>query len=227
MAIELGLWLLWLIPVVWVRVRVGRTLAAGFQIATPLGRTGAEIAADLSRAERLENLKILRVVAPPLDWFDARRRELRLSVAVHDGRSLSSATLAAFETIQAIRRDRWTVFRAWTLPIADLIAGSGWIVLISGIIVGWSVLAHWGLDLLNAALLLGLLTLPAELLAAREARALLTKSKVVGPDQEADLVEIAFAAALRPAASALNLPLLPVEAVRKVVNSAWEKRRKR
>ena len=107
--------------------------------------------------------------------------------------------------------------RAWTLPIADLIAGSAWIVLISAIFVWWPMLAHLGLDLLNASLLLGLLTLPAELLAARDTRATLAKSEATRSDVEELLDAISLAAALRPIAAPLSLPLWPFGLLR----TAW------
>ena len=106
MTIELGLLLLWLVPVAWVRFWVTKTLERGFAIEASSAKTGAEVAAELLKGSDVTSVLILRVVAPPRDWFDARRRELRLSSAVHDGRSLSSVALAAFETSQATRRNR-------------------------------------------------------------------------------------------------------------------------
>ena len=215
MTIELLLLLLWLVPVVWVRICVSKTLERGFAIDAKSAKTGAEVAAEVLKEKGIATVKVLRVLGPPRDCFDARRRELRLSTRVHDGRSLSSVALAAFEASPATRLDHWALLRAWTLPIADLIAGSAWIVLISGLFVWWPMLAHLGLDLLNAALLLGLLTLPAELLAARDARAVLTKSEATTPDSETVLDTILLAAALRPVAAPLGLPLWPFGLLRR------------
>ena len=225
MLIELALLLLWLVPVVWVRSWVSKTLDRGFEIPARSAKTGAEIAGELLALNKGPTVSILRAIGPPLDFFDARRRELRFSKAVHDGGSLTSVALAAIETSQATRRDRGALVRAWTSPIADLIAGSGWIVLISGVFVWWPMLAHLGLDLLNAALLIGLLTLPAELIAARDARASLAKTEATTLDEEAILDAILLAGALRPVAAPLNLPLLPLEAMGKLLKRGSRTRR--
>lgn len=201
----------------WAQFRVKTTFARYQKVGVRAGMTGAEAALAVARAGNAAGVRIERHQGFLSDHYDPRSRTLRLSPAVHDGRSVSSIAVAAHEAGHAIQHAvayPALGFRSTMVPIAS-IGNALWPVpfMIGAMLAGGQdaarsgtgeMLMTIGIFLFAAVVLFQLVTLPVEFDASRRAKAVLAQAGIVQTADEARGVEkVLDAAAMTYVAAAL------------------------
>jgi hypothetical protein len=171
------------------------------------GRTGAEIAALILRAEGISDVRIERVGGFLSDHYDPRTRTLRLSPDVYDGRSVSAAGVAAHEVGHALQHARGYApmkLRQTMVPVASFGTNAGvWIVII-GIMINVTALAQLGVVLFAGFVAFTLVTLPVEFNASFRARASLERHGLLRAAELAGVSRVLTAAAATYLAAAVS-----------------------
>ena len=198
----------------WASLRVQSTFKRYQDFGVRSGMSGRQAAEAICRVAGMNDVQIEKHQGFLSDHYDPRSRSLRLSPAVHDGRSIASVAVAAHEAGHAIQDSRdyaWLGLRSQLVPIANF-GNRGWsLVLVLGILAGGYRGEGVGrLLLIAAAVLFGgvvlfqLVTLPVEIDASRRAKAVLAQTGIVQTSEEARGVEkVLDAAALTYVAAAL------------------------
>lgn len=171
------------------------------------GQTGAQVARSMLDANGLSHVTIERVAGELSDHYDPRADVLRLSPAVHDGRSIASAGVACHEAGHALQHARGFVFarvRSSLVPAAQLGSNMAFPLIFLGIFMNFAGLVSVGVALFAGAVLFQIVTLPVEFDASRRALANISSSgAVVASDQVDGARRVLTAAAMTYLAAAL------------------------
>ena len=170
------------------------------------GQTGAQVAREMLDSNGLHDVAIERVGGQLSDHFDPRLNVLRLSAAVHDGRSVSSAGVASHEAGHAVQHAKGFVFagiRSKLVPAAQLGSQLAWPLLFIGFLMQFSGLITLGIIFFASAVLFQIVTLPVEFDASRRAMASLSTTPGITDDQAAGAHRVLTAAAMTYVAAAL------------------------
>ncbi len=165
----------WLMPplvlALWARYRL-RSARRRLELARePPDFTGARAAAAVLGAVGVEGITIIEASDPLADFYDAPRRELRLSASTFAGRSPWALAVAAREAGNALG-GRWALMMRTVLVFASRLgAVVGWIVFAAGFALDYSTLARDGVRIVSAAVLAALALVPIESAATRRALA--------------------------------------------------------
>jgi len=170
------------------------------QVPTRSGMSGAEAAQRLIRSGSLYDVKIEGVSGRLSDHYDPRKKTLRLSQGVYEGRSVASLAITAHELGHAMQ-DREDYFplrlRSALVPAVNIGSYLGWILIIIGIFLKMTGLAWLGVAVFAGGALFALATLPVELNASARAKRLLVESGIiVGQDEQRGVNNVLNAAAL-------------------------------
>ncbi len=191
----------------WAQVQVRSTFARWSRVPARSGLTGAAAAREVLRAAGVPGVRVERVQGFLADHYDPRKRVLRLSPKVHDGRDVAALGVAAHEAghaIQHARRYAPLELRNLAVPTAGLGSSLGFPLIFLGILLHWTGLALAGLVLFAAVVLFQLVTLPVELDASRRAIRVLEETGMVGdPEERRGVRRVLSAAALTYLAAAL------------------------
>lgn len=170
------------------------------QVPTRNRMSGAEAAQRLIRSGGLYDVNIEAVSGRLSDHYDPRKKTLRLSQGVYEGRSVASLAIAAHELGHAMQ-DRDDYFplrlRSALIPAVNIGSYLGWILIIIGIFLKMTGLAWLGVAVFAGGALFALATLPVELNASARAKRLLVESGIiVGQDEQRGVNNVLNAAAL-------------------------------
>ncbi|MCJ7660840.1 MAG: zinc metallopeptidase [Anaerolineales bacterium] len=170
------------------------------QVPTRSGMSGAEAAQRLIRSGSLYDVNIEGVSGRLSDHYDPRKKTLRLSQGVYEGRSVASLAITAHELGHALQ-DREDYFplrlRSALVPAVNIGSYLGWILIIIGIFLKMTGLAWLGVAVFAGGALFALATLPVELNASARAKRLLVESGIiVGQDEQRGVNNVLNAAAL-------------------------------
>ena len=170
------------------------------QVPTRSGMSGAEAAQRLIRSGSLYDVNIEGVSGRLSDHYDSRKKTLRLSQGVFEGRSVASLAITAHELGHAMQ-DREDYFplrlRSALVPAVNIGSYLGWILIIIGIFLKMTGLAWLGVAVFAGGALFALATLPVELNASARAKRLLVESGIiVGQDEQRGVNNVLNAAAL-------------------------------
>jgi Zn-dependent membrane protease YugP len=170
------------------------------QVPTRSGMSGAEAAQRLIRSGSLYDVNIEGVSGRLSDHYDPRKKTLRLSQGVYEGRSVASLAITAHELGHAMQ-DREDYFplrlRSALVPAVNIGSYLGWILIIIGIFLKMTGLAWLGVAVFAGGALFALATLPVELNASARAKRLLVESGIiVGQDEQRGVNNVLNAAAL-------------------------------
>jgi uncharacterized protein len=177
------------------------------EVPTSGGRTGAQIAAAILQSEGVHGVKIERVGGFLSDHYDPRARTLRLSPDVHDGRSVSSAGVAAHEVGHALQHAQGYVpmkLRQTMVPVANIGTNMGIWIMIIGTAIGMSGLATVGVALFAGFVLFTLVTLPVEFDASFRAHRALERHGLLAGVELAGVRQVLTAAAATYLAAAVT-----------------------
>lgn len=169
--------------------------------------TGAEIARDILDTNGLKDIKIVEVKGELTDHYDPKKKVVSLSSDIYNGDTIAAASVAAHECGHAIQHKEGYFFlkvRSAIVPFVNFSTKIGYLVIMIGIIFGFTKLAMVGLILLLAMLLFQLITLPVEFNASSRAKKQLTNLNIIYDDELADSKTMLRAAALTYVASLIS-----------------------
>ncbi len=192
----------------WASARVKSAFHRYSQVGVASRMSGAEAAAAVARAGGANDVTIERHQGFLSDHYDPRSKTLRLSPAVHDGRSISSIAVAAHEAGHAIQHAEAyapLTFRSVMVPVCT-IGNNLWpIFIIGGFVLGMRELVPIGILLFSAVVLFQLVTLPVEFDATKRAKAVLARTGIVSTQEEAvGVSKVLDAAAMTYVAAAVT-----------------------
>lgn len=203
---------------IWAQVRIVRALGEGSRVEAGSGLQGAEVARDLLIAGGVGDVSVEPAVGELANHYDARNRVLRLSPAVHDGRTLADAAIAAHQAGHALQDDAGhpgRLVRNAVVPLAELGSQVAWMLMIAGLLLGMFRLVVLAIAGFSALVLLQLLNLPVELDASRRGRQLLESTGLISPDEQPTVARVLNASAwTRVAACLTGLPALLLRVAR-------------
>ncbi|MCO4745517.1 MAG: zinc metallopeptidase [Proteobacteria bacterium] len=177
---------------------VKASFARWSQVPTGGGKTGADVAKAILRAEGITNVSIEPVPGMLSDHYDPRSKTLRLSPDVYGGRSVASAGIAAHEVGHALQDAQGYLpmrFRQALVPVANIGTQFGiWMVIIGGFI-GFTGLAKFGVLLFAGFVAFTIITLPVELDASWRARRTLEEHHLLDGEELSGVTRMLTAAA--------------------------------
>src|SRR5690625_222470 len=197
--------LLLIIPF-WAQSRVKSTYNKYSRIPTATQMTGAQVARRILDDNGLYDVQIEEVKGVLSDHYDPRKKVVRLSSGIYNGRSMAAAAVAAHEVghaIQHAEKYAFLQFRTALVPVANLGSRMSFILIIAGLIMGLANLILFGIIFMAAAVLFQLVTLPVEFNASSRAMDQLIVTGIIRNEEERDTKKVLDAAALTYVAAAL------------------------
>jgi Zn-dependent membrane protease YugP len=166
---------------------VSMTLKAKFnkysKIPLDNGMSGREVAEKMLRDNGITDVKIESIEGQLTDHYNPADKTINLSREVFEGRSISSAAVAAHETGHAVQHAKayaWLGFRSNLVPIVSFT--SKWVtwILLAGILLikTFPALLLVGIILFAFTTLFSFITLPVEIDASRRALAWLSNAGI-------------------------------------------------
>ncbi|HEU0297543.1 MAG TPA: zinc metallopeptidase [Anaerolineales bacterium] len=170
------------------------------QIRASSGLTGAQAAQRLVSTGNLYGVQIEATPGELSDHYDPRTKTLRLSQGVANVSSVAAVAIAAHELGHALQ-DAEEYFpmkiRGALVPMVNIGSNLGWIMIIAGLILGFTELAWLGVLFFAGGALFALATLPVEFNASARAKELLYQTGVIQSEEERSGVnQVLTAAAL-------------------------------
>jgi Zn-dependent membrane protease YugP len=191
---------------IWAQVRVKGTFNKYARVQTARNLTGAEIARYLLDQEGLQDVQIEPVQGFLSDHYDPRTRVLRLSPDVYRTPSIAAAGVAAHEMGHALQHSHGYAplkLRSAIIPAVQFGSSLAPILFIIGFLLNFTTLAWVGVILFSLAVVFTLITLPVEFDASKRAKALLSSSGVLAPQEVQGVDKVLDAAALTYVAAAV------------------------
>ena len=213
------LYLVLLVPAMilagWAQMKVKRSYAAAQRIRGSSGMSGAEAAKRILDANGLNRVGIEPARGILGDHYDPRKKVLRLSPDVYNGRHLAAVGIAAHEAGHAIQDGHGYAplkLRNAIVPLAS--TGSTFSI---GIFVVGLLLANWmqmtgvgralmigAVFLFAAVVLFQLINLPVEFDASRRARKVLVSNGIIAAVEEKPVARVLNAAAMTYVAATVS-----------------------
>ena len=192
----------------WAQNQVMRNYKCFLEVPNRAGMSGAEVAAAILRRAAIADVTIERIAGGALrDHYDPKSRVLRLSEAVHDGRSVAAMSVAAHEAGHALQdamRYAPLAVRNLAVPTAQLGNAIGLPLLLLGALLHNPLFALLGALFYLGVVLFQLITLPVELDASKRALENLDELRLLQTEEEAHgAAAVLNAAALTYVAAAL------------------------
>ena len=197
----------------WAQVKVKSTFARYSRVATHSNINGAEAAARILQSFGIRNVDVQQTQGFLSDHYDPRKRVLRLSPDVFQGKSIASLGVAAHEAGHALQHAQ-NYFplqvRSALVPMTQFGSWLAWPLLLIGFLLQSQQLLLAGIILFSAAVLFQLVTLPVEFDASRRAVAILGSQGILSGPELDGTRKVLSAAALTyiAAAAAAVLQLL-------------------
>jgi Zn-dependent membrane protease YugP len=182
----MGIWVI-MIGIMLLSMVVSMTLKSKFnkysKIPLDNGMSGREVAEKMLRDSGITDVKIGSVEGQLTDHYNPVDRTINLSREVYEGRSISSAAVAAHETGHAVQHAKayaWLGFRSNLVPVVSFT--SKWVtwILLAGILMikTFPALLLVGIILFAFTTLFSFITLPVEIDASRRALAWLSNAGI-------------------------------------------------
>ena len=182
----MGIWVI-MIGIMLLSMIVSMTLKSKFnkysKIPLDNGMSGREVAERMLRDSGISDVKIESVEGQLTDHYNPADKTINLSREVYEGRSISSAAVAAHETGHAVQHAKayaWLGFRSNLVPIVSFT--SRWVtwILLAGILLikTFPALLLVGIILFAFTTVFSFITLPAEIDASRRALAWLSNAGI-------------------------------------------------
>ena len=160
------------------------------------GLTGAEAARQLiSRAvyigeagsTDLRNVRVLGIGGSLSDHYNPQDKTLYLSPGVANAPSVAAVAIAAHELGHAQQDAEGYLpmrFRGTLVPMVSIGSNLGWILILAGLLLGFTQLAWVGVFFFAGGALFALATLPVEFNASARAKALLAQTGIIRSEEE-------------------------------------------
>lgn len=191
-----------IILALYAQARVKGTYARYSRVIAQSGMTGAEAARSLLNTGGAGDVPVERIAGQLTDNYDPRKKVLRLSEGVYDGRSLAALGIAAHETGHALQHHSHYAplqFRNGFFPVANIGSTLAFPLFFIGLLTssrGPSILMDIGILLFAAAVLFSVVTLPVEFNASKRAVHILETQGMLNGQEIAGARKVLSAAAL-------------------------------
>jgi uncharacterized protein len=147
------------------------------------GMSGRDVAEKMLRDFGISNVTVQSVPGQLTDHYNPADRTINLSQEVYNGRSISSAAVAAHECGHAVQHSKayaWLGFRSKLVPVVSF--SSKWVtwILLAGVLLikAFPALLLAGIILFAFTTLFSFITLPVEIDASRRALAWLSNAGI-------------------------------------------------
>jgi|SRR5690625_1481065 len=190
----------------WAQSKVKNAYHKYSQVPTSTQLSGVEVARKILDDNGLFDVAIEQTRGTLSDHYDPRKKVVRLSPDIYNGRSMAAAAVAAHEVghaIQHAEKYAFLQFRTALVPVANLGSRMSFILIIAGLIMGLANLILFGIIFMAAAVLFQLVTLPVEFNASSRAMDQLIVTGIIRNEEERDTKKVLDAAALTYVAAAL------------------------
>jgi len=152
------------------------------------GLSGKEVAEKMLRDNGIFDVQVTSVEGFLSDHYNPATKTVNLSPDVYNGRSISSAAVAAHECGHAVQHStgyQWITMRSKLVPVVQFSSNILQWVLLAGILMirVFPSLLLVGIVLFAMTTLFSLITLPVEFDASARGLAWLQRSNVTGPDE--------------------------------------------
>lgn len=192
--------------------KVQTTFRKYLRVPARLGQTGAEVARSILDRAGLHDIPVEPIQRSLGDHYDPKKRAVRLSPEVYNGRSLASLSVAAHETGHALQHAQAyapLTLRSSLFPVASIGSTAAFPLFFLGLLANFEPLMTIGIYFFLAALLFQVVTLPVEFNASSRAMRLLTTGGYLANDETHGAKAVLKAAALTyVAATAMALTQL-------------------
>lgn len=161
-----------LIPII-AQIGIKSAYSRNSAINNDLKLTGKDVARKILDKNGLQNVEIVCINGELTDHYDPRKKRISLSNNIYNGKSISSAAVAAHEVGHAIQDKEGYFYlrlRSFLVPIVNLSSHISTIFIILGLILEGLNLITIGIYLLLVGLLFQLVTLPVEFNASARAK---------------------------------------------------------
>lgn len=161
-----------LIPII-AQIGIKSAYSRNSAINNDLKLTGKDVARKILDKNGLQNVEIVCINGELTDHYDPRKKRISLSNNIYNGKSISSAAVAAHEVGHAIQdKDGYFYLRlrSFLVPIVNLSSHISTVFIILGFIFEGLNLITIGIYLLLVGLLFQLVTLPVEFNASARAK---------------------------------------------------------
>ena len=206
-------------PLYWIIIIVGMLLSMGASawvkskvhkwgdVDLKSGMTGRDVAQAILQKKGIADVQIEVTRGWLSDHYDPTSKTLRLSPDIYEGRSVTSAGIAAHEVGHAIQHQEGYMpmtIRQKMVPVANIGTNLGVWLVIGGLLLGVLGLAKLGVILFGGAVVFTLVTLPVEFNASFRARDTLEEHGIVTAGELEGVEEVLIAAAATYVAAAVT-----------------------
>ena len=196
----------------WATFKVKTAFRKAKKIRVSSGMSGAEAAAHILERSGLYHVAIEPTNGFLSDHYDPRKKVLRLSPEVYQGRSIAAVGIAAHEVGHAIQDSTEyapLAFRNGLVPMASIGSTLSVVLIAAGFLLSmfapaFRILAIVGLGLFGIVVLFQLVNLPVEFNASSRARKILLNLQMVTAEEDRVVGEVLSAAALTYVAATLT-----------------------
>lgn len=197
---------------IWAQVKVKSAFERYSKVAPSSHAAGAEAAERILRQNGLGDVKVEVGEGMLTDFYDPRRKVLKLSPEVYQGRSLAALGIAAHEAGHALQHARGYAplkLRSGLVPAANFGSQMAFPLIFLGFLFARSgasispLLINLGILAFSIAVLFQVVTLPVEFNASRRAMAVLEESGLITAEEREPTRAVLNAAALTYVAAAL------------------------
>jgi Zn-dependent membrane protease YugP len=214
-----GLYFLFGLPAlllgIWAQMKVKSAFNQYSRVRTTIGLNGADVARRFLDAFGLQNVRVEQTNGLLSDHYDPQKKVLRLSRDVYNSPSIAAAGVAAHEASHALQDSQGYAplkLRSAIVPGVQLGSWLGPIIFMVGLMLdsmsrnsGFGLQIAWfGLILFAATAVFALITLPVEYNASNRAKAWLSTSGVLYPQEMKGINAVLDAAALTYVAGAVQ-----------------------
>ncbi|AYO29219.1 MAG: uncharacterized protein PWR06_2553 [Thermoanaerobacteraceae bacterium] len=195
-----------LILAFYAQAKVSSTFERYLRVPARNGLTGAEVAREILRLSGIHDVSVEIQGGRLSDYYDPRRKVLKLSSDVYNGRSLAAQGVAAHECGHAIQHDVGyapLAIRNSIVPVASFGSQLAFPLFFLGLFLRGEFLMTLGILLFSAAVLFQLITLPVEYNASSRAVTVLEGHGFIDRDEARPVRKVLGAAALTYVAATL------------------------
>ncbi|SHE27290.1 zinc metallopeptidase [Alkalibacter saccharofermentans] len=186
--------------------KVSGTYNRYLRVPSTRGLTGAQTARNMLDANGLYNVNIELVGGKLSDHYDPRKRVLRLSNEVYNGRSVAAVGIAAHEVGHAIQHQEAYAplkFRNAIFPVVSFASSIAWFLFFIGFLFQAMQLMNIGIIFFAGSVVFNMVTLPVEFNASKRAIAQLSANGLVIREESVGVKKVLDAAALTYVAALL------------------------
>lgn len=195
-----------LILAFYAQAKVSSTFEKYLRVSSASGLTGAEVARQILRQNGINDVSVEPQGGRLSDYYDPRRKVVKLSSDVYHGRSLAAIGVAAHECGHAIQHDIGyapLAIRNSIVPVANIGSQMAFPLFFMGLIFRADFLMTLGILMFSAAVLFQIITLPVEYNASSRAIAVLEGHGLIERNEVAPIKQVLGAAALTYVAATL------------------------